>query len=267
MTTKATVPACVLLLVCFGLSGCQSLRERTAAASQRTKDLLTWNDQKETDPNLKPEKMVAIWSESIIYGPDSRPTRGLGGRLYFYNADHQAVPVTGELAVYAYDDQQQEGKPQPDRKYVISAEQFQEHHSASEFGDSYSVWVPWDQVGGGQKAVSVLPIFKTTDGQIIVGDHARNLLSGRRQAQREPNSNRLLSQQSYGTPSSVQHASYTNADESEPASTAQEQDPPSASTASDPTDAADQFVPSPRHAASTTAERNGPAANRQPSHR
>ncbi len=132
MNHKATLPGCVLLLVCCGLSGCQALRERTASASKRTKELLTWNDQKETDPNQKPEKMVAIWSESIIYGPDSRPTRGLGGRIYFYNVEHQAVPVTGELTVYAYDDQKNEDKTQPDRKYVISAEQFQEHHSPSE---------------------------------------------------------------------------------------------------------------------------------------
>ena len=30
-------------------------------------------------------------------------------------------------------------------------------------------------VGGEQQSVSLLPIFKSADGQVIVGDHARNL--------------------------------------------------------------------------------------------
>ncbi len=198
-----------LLLVLPVMCGCQSMRERTTAISQQTKDLLTWNDQKEPDPALQPAKMVAIWSESIIYGPDSRPTRGLGGRVYFYTADHQAVPATGELIVYAYDDEEGEEKPEPDRKYVITAEEFEEHFSPSEFGPSYSVWVPWDAVGGEQKSISLLPIFKTEAGQLITGDYARNVLSGKRKLVRRGSPPRgLQSEQSYGPSSSVQRASF-----------------------------------------------------------
>ncbi len=65
------------------------------------------------------------------------------------------------------------------RKYVISAEDFESHFSPSEFGPSYSVWIPWDAVGGDAQSISVVPVFRHDEGNTIVGDHSRNLLSGK----------------------------------------------------------------------------------------
>ena len=142
-----------------------------------------WLPKKKPDPleeaRLRPTKMVAIWSESVVFSSTRKPTRGLGGRIYFYNERHQTIPAEGELIVYAFDDNQ-ENEDAAKRKYIFSPEQFAGHFSQSDFGPSYSVWIPWDDVGNDQQPISVVPMFKTKEGQMLVGDYARNLLKGKK---------------------------------------------------------------------------------------
>src|SRR5437762_754820 len=107
-----------------------------------------------------PVKMAAIWSPAVFSQTGQLSVRGLGGRLYFYDAKNRPVPVEGQLVVYAYDDSQPENtsKP-PTRKFAFTPEQFTQHYSPTELGASYSVWIPWDPVGQPQVDVSLAPIF------------------------------------------------------------------------------------------------------------
>jgi hypothetical protein len=132
----------------------------------------------------KPVRMVAVWSPAVLNSAGKKPTRGFGGRLYFYDAGNNAVPVEGQLVVYGYNDSKPatngkaaDGKT-PDRKYAFTPEQFTQHFSPTDLGASYSVWIPWDEVGGPQVDVSLVPIFTAASGQLVVGQSSRNLLPG-----------------------------------------------------------------------------------------
>ncbi len=109
--TKSLIAAW-LVLAGFAMSstGCQSLRDRTDSLTNATRDMLTWNRKHGLKNREKPEKILAIWSESVVYGANQEPTRGLGGRIYLFNRSHQPVKSDGELVVYAFDDNQSEGQ-------------------------------------------------------------------------------------------------------------------------------------------------------------
>lgn len=141
--------------------------------------------QKPSDTALPPETMATIWSFGIYEKPGSTSVRGLGGRIYFYDAKNNAVTADGELIVYGFDEDSG-SRSQPDKKFVFRASEFQSHYSESSLGGSYSVWIPWDKVGGYRKSVTLLPVFKTTDGKIIRAEQSINLLAGR---QRKDNTN------------------------------------------------------------------------------
>lgn len=139
----------------------------------------------ENDPKIQtsefgsPKKMVAIWTDAVYTQPGYAPIRGFGGRLYFYNEKSEPIPVEGQLAVYGYDDSVK-GSParKPDRKFVFTSDQLTQHFSPSQLGASYSVWVPWDEVGGVRKAITLLPVFTSPDGNVIMGQQTFNVLPG-----------------------------------------------------------------------------------------
>jgi len=165
----------VLSLVAVCCSGCKTLSPPNWAKAWYTVE----------DPKLaeskypRPVRIAVVWSPAMLNTPGKKPTRGFGGRMYFYDAANKAVPVEGQLVVYGYDDSQQrtEGKT-PDRKYAFTPEQFTKHFSETELGASYSVWLPWDEVGGPQVDISLVPIFTATSGQLVVGQSSKNLLPG-----------------------------------------------------------------------------------------
>src|SRR5262245_43227998 len=77
-----------------------------------------------------PGKMAIIWSPAVMNTVGQKPTRGFGGRIYFYDAQQHAVPVEGQLVVYGYDNSKQDpGGKTPDRKYAFTPEQFTRHFS------------------------------------------------------------------------------------------------------------------------------------------
>jgi len=129
-----------------------------------------------------PVRMAAIWTPDIMVLPGATATRGFGGRFYFYDEANKPVKVEGQLVVYAYDDTAEESQREsPDRKYAFTPEQFTNHHSDSELGASYSVWLPWDAVTNAeQKGVSLLPVFTSTSGKIVMGQQAMSLLPGKK---------------------------------------------------------------------------------------
>jgi len=129
----------------------------------------------------KPTRLVVIWSPAVLNNVGAKPTRGFGGRIYFYDARNNAVPVEGQLVVYGYDNTKQIGDSKtPDRKYAFTPEQFTQHFSPTELGASYSVWIPWDDVGNDQVEISLVPIFTATSGQLVVGEASKSLLPGPR---------------------------------------------------------------------------------------
>jgi len=139
----------------------------------------TWFGGEKDEPQT-PDKVVAVWTDAEAQHVDHRRTRGFGGRLMFYHREHNApVAVDGALVVYAFDEEGRDpSDAKPNRKYAFTAEQFAGHHSKSKLGHSYSVWIPWDEVGGHQKNVSLICRFEPTDGPPIMGEQGRVTLRG-----------------------------------------------------------------------------------------
>lgn len=156
----------------------------SAGCTSVTKDLkrkLPWSPEAQikTSKFETPSHMIAIWSPDILTQPGKPPTRGFGGRIYFYNDKNKAVPVEGQLVVYGYDDESNpHARGEPQRKFAFTPDQFAKHQSNSDLGPSYSIWVPWDAAGGEQKDISLVPVFTSTSGKIVMGQQAINLLPG-----------------------------------------------------------------------------------------
>jgi hypothetical protein len=156
----------------------------SAGCTSVTKDLkkkLPWSPEAKikTSKFETPAHMIAIWSPDILTQTGKPPTRGFGGRIYFYNEKNKAVPVEGQLVVYGYDDSNNpHARGEPQRKFAFTPDQFAKHQSSSDLGPSYSVWVPWDAAGGEQRSISLVPVFTSTSGKIVMGQQAINLLPG-----------------------------------------------------------------------------------------
>lgn len=142
----------------------------------------TWPWSKPKAQEIKyetPVKMAVIWSPALFNEVGKPPTRGFGGRIYFYSGANKPMPVAGQLVIYAYDDTKLGGDGKtPDRKFVFTPDQFTQHLKPTELGDSYSVWIPWDEAGKPQLELSLVPIFTAASGAIVIGQSSRNTLPG-----------------------------------------------------------------------------------------
>lgn len=205
-----------LLLFCLcAFVGCKSI---DATTDKSANDKSWWDRTAEPAPET-PAKIVAIWSNSVFNEPGTKPVRGLGGRLYFYDAKHQPICVDGKLAVFLYDDTEPgRRKDQEATKQIhFSPEQVAGNYTPTEFGPSYSFWLPWDEVGGERKHLSVIPVFTSNEGEMLVGDQARYLLPGKERvelAETTPESGNVMaaSFEADGTSSQI---AQTNASEAE----------------------------------------------------
>lgn len=177
MTTKLLLAAFVILAMA---SGCKSIDTDWIPKAPWDKKSKVVESDYDT-----PVRLAAIWTPDVMVRPGMPAARGFGGRLYFYNQLNKPVKVEGQLVVYAYDDSAEESQREsPDRKFAFTPEQFTNHHSESDLGASYSVWLPWDGVTGGeQKGISLLPVFTATSGKIVMGQQAVNLLPGKKPEQ------------------------------------------------------------------------------------
>ena len=165
-----------LVLVVFA-SGCT-----TPIKSDKLREAVVFKtkEAKLKEQYGEPIRMAAVWTADVLSTPGAPTTRGFGGRIFFYNNKNQAVPVQGELIVYAYDDTDVHSpKRRADVKVGFSAEKFNSLFSDSEFGASYSVWVPWDNNLNHKRLVSLIPVFVTEDGRMIKGSTGKGVLSGR----------------------------------------------------------------------------------------
>ncbi|TVP98328.1 MAG: hypothetical protein EA381_12755 [Planctomycetaceae bacterium] len=162
------------LLTAVGCSG--------AGPKESTAWKMPWSKQdKAAKPYPNPVRMVATWTPDTLTQSGRTPTRGFGGRFYFYDEKTRSVPVSGELTVHAFAEKT-DGSVGEVKRYQFTEEQFTRHFSQSDLGASYSVWIPWDAVGGDQMRISLVPSFKSTSGKLVQGDMALVGLPGRRTA-------------------------------------------------------------------------------------
>ncbi len=139
-------------------------------------DLFPW---RKDEPQV-PTRVVAMWNPTVLNQTDRPSTRGFGGRLMFYGAkEDKSVMVEGTLVVYGFDEtHSKKGEPRPQRKYVITRDQFARHYSKSAIGNSYSIWIPWDDAMGSPCKVSLIVRFIPKQGAVVIGEQTTLLLPG-----------------------------------------------------------------------------------------
>lgn len=155
-----------LILLC-GLTGCSNFD---------MKENIPWKDTSDT-PKI-PGRITALWSHTVLEQPGKRGVRGFGGRVMFHEREtEKAVMVEGDLIVYAFDSTDGP-KSQPDKKFVFTSEQLSQHHSKSRLGHSYSLWLPWDEVGGTPRRISLLVRFSPEGAATLMSETAEVMLPG-----------------------------------------------------------------------------------------
>lgn len=131
------------------------------------------------DPET-PTRLVTTWTEAVHNRTGETPKRGFGGRLAFFkNGSEDPVRVDGQLVIYAFDESGEDPyRTEPTKRYIFPAEQLSVYESESKLGPGYNIWLPWDEVGGYERKVSLIARFEPKDGPIIVGEQTKHLLSG-----------------------------------------------------------------------------------------
>jgi hypothetical protein len=127
-----------------------------------------------------PDRMLPVWTDTVLHQPNQPGVRGFGGRVYFYEKDKtDPIEIDGSLAVYVFDaDDIDVNSQKPLRKFVFTADQFNEHMSKTSIGPSYSIWLPWGEVGGPPQRLSLIARFEGRDGGTTLSDPTIKLLPG-----------------------------------------------------------------------------------------
>lgn len=149
---------------------------------------------KTPEPYPNPVKLAVTWTPDTIIQTGRTPTRGFGGRVFFYDDKSKPVPVEGTLVVHGFDDSAGSAESSA-KRFEFTPEQFTRHFSQSDLGASYSIWVPWDAIGGEQKRISLVTSFKSTSGSPIQGIPATMMLPGPTPAEAEEDALARLSPQ------------------------------------------------------------------------
>ena len=177
----------LLLAAVCAMSGCQmpgggpSAGSLGALGTVSIPNPMNWGANEEEPRFGRPERMVATWVDTVLQRPGEPAQRGFGGRVYFYDQETDPVAVEGRLVVYAFDETgRAPTNHEPTRRYIFPPEQLPLHRSESKIGQSYSFWLPWDEVGGTQTEVSLIARFEPLDGSgLIVSEGTRQQLPGR----------------------------------------------------------------------------------------
>lgn len=176
----------------------------TGCATFNWKQPSTWIGRGDDSPPKPqtPNRMVAVWKDTVLHTQGKTPVRGFGGRLMFYNEkDADPITVEGTLVVYAFDEAGRDpADSRPDRKYVFPAPQFETHYSKSKLGHSYSVWLPWDEIGGEKKRISLIARFQPNLGPLVVSESTDQLLPGVGDENLQRPTTTIDSSQSYSVP-------------------------------------------------------------------
>ena len=173
--------------------GCASLTFKSDSNSKK-KDK-SWFSFSKKEYQI-PQSINVTWVHDVYTIPGKVPTRGFGGRFYFYNEKSQAIPVDGDLMVYGFDDTygtaDLNNLNSAAKRFKFTAEQLTNHFDEGQLGASYSVWIPWDAAPGDQKKIMLIPTFMAKDGRLVRGSAATLLLPGRTPETVEPNTTTIL---------------------------------------------------------------------------
>ena len=172
--------AIVSLAMLLTMPGCATTKKSWKYAKHGDfKRAVGLNSSRPAPPEI-PNHMVSTWTDTVLQRTDQAPQRGFGGRLMFFMpGSEDPVRVDGQLVVYAFDETNREKhETHPTRKYVFPRDEFARHESESELGPSYSVWLPWDEVGGKMKQVSMIAKFEPHGGTYVMGEQTKHLLPG-----------------------------------------------------------------------------------------
>ncbi|MCA9259817.1 MAG: hypothetical protein KDA61_11485, partial [Planctomycetales bacterium] len=169
--------AVALAVVCLGCQSTSNSGWKFAKDWHAPK--MPWSKTEEIETEL-PQRVVATWTEAVHSRPGEKPKRGFGGRVVFFGDDPaKAVRVDGQLVVYAFDESTRaDHDTAPTRRYVFPAEQFAKHESESQMGPTYSVWLPWDHVGGPSTKISLIARFEPRGGATLLSEQTENYLPG-----------------------------------------------------------------------------------------
>jgi hypothetical protein len=168
--TRRLVALILSVLVGMVTTGCQF-------APKKMPDVWPWDKE---EPKDLPDRILAVWTDTVLHQKGMPGIRGFGGRIYFYKKDNtDPIEVDGGLAVYVFDaDDLSPASQQPLRKFLFTPDQFASHMSKTSIGPSYSVWLPWSEVGGPQMRLSLIARFEGRDGGSTISDPTIKLLPG-----------------------------------------------------------------------------------------
>ena len=164
---RAACYVCVSMLFCS--LGCQF--------APKPATVWPWNKD---EVKAIPDRILPVWTDSVLHQPSQPGVRGFGGRVYFYGKENtEPVEVDGNFAVYVFDaDDNTPSDQKPLRKYVFTADQFKTHMSKTSMGPSYSVWIPWGEVGGPPRRLSLISRFEGREGGTTISDPTIKMLPG-----------------------------------------------------------------------------------------
>lgn len=164
-------PATIAAAFVLALGGCQFAPTKKVWP-------MTWF-AKDDEPAV-PDRMMIVWTDTILHQPQKPGVRGFGGRVFFYSGNEtNPVKVDGSLTIYAYDnDNLDSDSTRPERKFVFTGEQFEKHMSYTDLGPSYSIWLPWDEVGNEGRQLSLVSRFDGSAGGVVISKPAIKLLPG-----------------------------------------------------------------------------------------
>jgi len=154
-------------------------------------------------------RMTDMWSFTVLRQPGQPGVRGFGGRMMFYGADDKPMKVEGTLTVYAFDARSEDpAQAMPERKFVFQAKNLSKHYSESKLGHSYSFWLPWDEVGGEERQITLATRFESTKGQIVMSAPSRQILPGGKKIANKGSTPEGLADAEPSAPNGVRAASH-----------------------------------------------------------
>jgi len=139
----------------------------------------SWPFKPKAEKPQVPKKIVDIWSNTVLSQPGLPGVRGFGGRIMFHNDDNKPpIKVDGTLSVYVFDVDSDPVQTPPERKFVFGADELDSHYSKSKIGHSYNFWLPFDEVGGTEREVTLVVRFEASSGEVLLSSPVRQTLAG-----------------------------------------------------------------------------------------
>lgn len=196
-TSQKWFPVLLVAMTASLSSGCSGLTSKTTGFLPKMPWTKSADETPEPYPN--PVKLAVTWTPDTLVQTGRTPTRGFGGRLYFFDEMSRAVPVEGTLTIHGFDESapKETAKVRP---FEFTPEQFTKHFGQTDLGASYSIWIPWDAVGGEKAEVSLVATFKSTSGKLVQSVPAKIGLPGKVSA-----AQRMKTQTARFSPQYTQH--------------------------------------------------------------